>query len=200
MSNWQQLFHLRFHIERKRCKNENIKYQFMWACYQQNIMRPLILSILLTTFILNGCGGSSSQSEFNSIDFINGRTWGLTSYSEVNNGPTLAVSGYTLQFALFRNDNRLSGFDGCNSFETDQLNVDAERDHISLTDTINIGDRFCEELQFSEYLVQFDFFYTFLSSPFNFDVDFVERELFLTLTLDNGSVMEFSDVASDESI
>ena len=158
--------------------------------------------LLIASTLLNGCGGSELTSDpgLSQIDLVNGRTWELTSYTEQNTNSVQAQPDYTIRFLLFNETNLFSGFDGCNTFSSQQLVVEDENQRISSLDGINVDGLFCENLQFSEYLLQFDVFYSALSSPFNYRVRVEEGGMFLRITSDNGTALDFVEVTISEAM
>jgi len=68
---------------------------------------------------------------------------------------------------------------------------------IVVLDGISMGDQSCEELQFSEYLMQLDFFYSVLSSPFNYSFAQRNENEILRIISASGNILEFVQTSTN---
>jgi heat shock protein HslJ len=108
--------------------------------------------------------------------------WVLTSYSSDMSGVTPAVDSVPFNFAFNINQQGeptgFYGFDGCNVFSSGE--VRAEGNTVTSMNGVNTDGRSCGDLQFADYLMQFDHFYTVISDSFSYDE--MNDQLILTST------------------
>ncbi len=153
----------------------------------------LIISVALS---LLSCGGSSEEGpecgpnssclpEKLSID----KRWVLTSYSSDAGDPAPAVEAVPFNFAFNITDQGrrtgFYGFDGCNVFSSDGVMLEGTT--ITPVNGVNTDGRSCGALQFADYLMQFDHFYSVISDTFSYD----EMNDQLVLSSSTGSSLMF---------
>ena len=126
--------------------------------------------VATSVFMLLGC----SSTEISPMDAaeaspLEGR-WVLISYSSDAVDLTPAVDAIPFNFAFNISEQGqpvgFFGFDGCNVFTTAEALE--EGNVIMPVNGVNVDGRFCGSLEFAEYLMQFDFFYSVISDTFSY--------------------------------
>lgn len=116
-----------------------------------------------------GCSNSENSNSGNTDQMPNGRNWVLVSYGLETGDSIPAVDDvqFTLTYNLTGGDQitGFAGFDGCNAFSSTE--VIHEGENILPVNGVNVDGAVCGNLQFAEYLQQFDHFYSVISNTFS---------------------------------
>lgn len=139
--------------------------------YAQLILVSVCLLLKSCSSYTSGITESTPSTE-NIWDFV----WVLESYDDNNQVLTMATQGVDFTFRFHLSSDQLvigfSGYDGCNSFGADVMST--EPGHLKVIDSVNQDGAFCDELQYSNYLIQRDYFYSIFES-FSFEYNLDDR-------------------------
>lgn len=152
-------------------------------------VRQLKMFVLLSTVALVACGSDSNEqaqsgdtenllNTQNNDPIVNNNTaisddrrWLLTSYGAGTNEPQPATLEAPFTFAFTNSEQSpVSGFfgvDGCNVFASEMVMIDGNV--VMPVQGVSVDAGVCGNLTSSEYLLQFDHFYSVISNTFSYE-------------------------------